>query len=96
MIVLEDNDVVARARLSFKNLVIINIIILVLTIAGVYLGTVKVSLYFAIFYAIEALMFVVFFIPVFTYYLFNRKSIKLAASKAMLCFGDFYQYMTPW
>jgi hypothetical protein len=56
MIVLEDKDIVARARLSFKNLVIINIIILVLTIVGGYLGTMKVSLYFAIFYAIETLI----------------------------------------
>jgi hypothetical protein len=77
MIVLEDQDIVARARLSFKILVIINIIILVLTIVGGYLGTMEVSLYFAIFYAIEALVFVIFLFlySLITYLMANQLNL---------------------
>ena len=77
MIILDDKAIVARARLSFKNLVIINIIILVLTIVGGYLGTMEVSLYFAIFYAIETLMFVVFLFlySLITYVMANQLNV---------------------
>lgn len=93
---MEDKEIIFSARLKLKYLLIANAMVFILTLIGGYVGGVQTAIYFLGFYAIETLVFLVLFIPIFTFWLFKGKSIKLSAAKAMQSFGDFYQFMTPW
>lgn len=93
---MEGNEIILSPKLKLKYLLIVNIMFFIFALVGGYFGGINTSIYFLGFYVIEALVFVVLFIPIFTFWLFKVKSIKLSASKAMQSFGVFYQYMTPW
>lgn len=93
---MEDKEIILSAKLKLKYLLIVNVMVFILALIGGYFGGINTFFYFFGFYVIEVLIFIVQFIPVFTFWLFKGKSIKLSASKAMQSFGDFYQYITPW
>ena len=93
---MEDKEIILSAKYKLKYLLIVNVMVFILTLVGGYFGGANTSIYFFGFYVIEVLIFVSLFIPIFAFWLFKGKSIKLSASKAMQSFGDFYQFITPW
>jgi len=93
---MEEIEIYKNAKLYLKYLVVINAIFIILTILELYFSAQKSFPYFLIFYFIEALLFVMFFVPSFVIWLFKGKSIKYSLSRAMLNFGDCYQYITSW
>jgi|GEM_PF-3280930 len=93
---MQDKEIITSANLKFRILLQLNTLIFGLSLIGGYFGGVDTFAYCIGFYAIETLMFIVLFIPVFVYWVLKGKTIKLSASKAMLSFGDFYQNLTSW
>uniref|UniRef100_UPI00402BE2A7 hypothetical protein n=1 Tax=Methylomonas sp. PHL2-19 TaxID=3438878 RepID=UPI00402BE2A7 len=93
---MEDKEIILSAKLKLKYLFIVNVMVFILALVGGYFGGANTGIYFFGFYVIEILIFIALFIPIFTFWLFKGKSIKLSASKAIQSFGDFYQFITPW
>ncbi|NOV29571.1 hypothetical protein [Methylomonas sp. ZR1] len=93
---MDDNEIIINAKLKLKYLLIVNVMVFVLALTGGYFGGINTFIYFFGFYVIEVLVFVGLFIPIFTFWLFKGRSIKISASKAVQSFGDFYHFITPW
>uniref|UniRef100_UPI00402BD5E8 hypothetical protein n=1 Tax=Methylomonas sp. PHL2-19 TaxID=3438878 RepID=UPI00402BD5E8 len=93
---MENKELILSAKLKLKYLIIVNAMVSILALTGGYFGGINTAIYFFGFYAIEILVFVALFIPIFTFWLFKGRSIKTSASKAMQSFGDFYHFIIPW
>ena len=79
-----------------RPLLILNAVFLTLVVITFLVASPKAAIYFAIFFLIEALLFVVFFLPVFLYQILKGRGLKYSLSKGMLSFGDFYHVISPW
>ena len=91
---MEERDVFSEAKRLFKYLILVNLAFLLLTIFEAMFLSERPFPYFAIFYLIEALLFVVFFIPVFVFHIIKGKSFQYSVAVAR--FGDFYHAVTRW
>jgi hypothetical protein len=87
---------VDSAKKLISPLLFLNAIFLTLVIGSFLAGSAQTAIYFATFYLIELLLFIVFFIPVFFYQIVKGRGLKYSLSKGMLSFGDFYHYISPW
>lgn len=94
---MSDIETINQAKGMLKPLLALNVIFVLLVVTtAVVFNRPQMAIYFGIFFLIEILLFTIFFLPVFIYNLIRGRGIKYSLSKAMLAFGDFYHYVSPW
>ena len=93
---MDDTEIYEEASKLGKYLLYLNAIFIVLIALTYGFLNIEYATYIAIFFFIELIILVALYLPTFIYYLIKGNSPKLSSSKAMLAFGDFYSYLTPW
>ena len=93
---MEEEAVYENARKYFKIVVWVNVAFLIFTIIELLMLKTSSFPYMAIFFFIEVILFIILFIPSFTYHLIKKRTLKYSASRALINLGDSYQYITPW
>lgn len=94
---MSDIEIINRAKGMLKPLLALNVIFaLMVLLTKVVFDSPETATYFGVFFFIEIFLFAIFFAPVFIYNLIRGRGIRYSSSKAMLAFGDFYHYVSPW
>jgi Cu/Ag efflux pump CusA len=94
---MNESETIESAKKMIWPLLALNTIILVIILVAMFIfNSTETAMYFAIFYVVEAFLFVLFFLPVFCYNLIKHRRLKYSLSKGMHAFGDFYHFISPW
>ncbi|MEH6348059.1 MAG: hypothetical protein V7785_23380 [Bermanella sp.] len=91
-----NEEVLNKAKSAFKILLLVNLFFAIGVLTALLVFKEKeIATTLFIFFPVELLMFIVFFVPVFIYNLVKGRGIKYSLSKGILAVGDFYIYFSP-
>lgn len=93
---MNEEEVYKNTREHLKIILWVNVAFLVFTIIELSISGAKTFPYMSIFFVLEILMFILFYMPSFIYHIIKGRSLKYSSSKALLSFGDTLSFFGSW